>query len=116
MTKDELLQMIAAHLTVPGDVAMPPETAASVLCWPHLTERELEVLTCLAAGLTHQEIAALQCVAHGTVRTHAGNIISALQSVNARGAAVYGLLSGRVAQADVLALLRRYRPQLFVQG
>lgn len=115
MTDDELLKIIAQHFAVPADVAMP-EQQTRLLWWPRLTDKELEVLTCLAAGLTHQEIAAHQSVTPATARTHVGNIISSLQSINARGAMIYGLLSGRVAQADVLALLRQYRPHYFMRG
>lgn len=81
---------------------------------PHLTERELQVLACLTAGLSYREIAEHLCVSVGTARTHVYHIIDALQCVNSRGAACYGLVSGRVAQAELIELLRRYRPHFFV--
>lgn len=114
MTRDGLLQAIADHLATVADVAMAQEDAEAVLWHPHLTERELQVLTCLAAGLTHREIGDHLSVTTPTVRTHVGHVVAALQCGNARGAAVYGLVSGRVAVADVLSLWRLWRPQFFV--
>lgn len=93
-----------------------PLPDAPPMWWPHLTDREIEVLTCLAAGLTHREIGAHLSVTARTVATHVGHIINTLQCCNARGAVAYGLVSGRVALADVLALWRQYRPFFFVDG
>ncbi|MNV96694.1 Response regulator protein VraR [compost metagenome] len=61
-----------------------------------LTERELEVLALLAAGLSNKEIADHLVIAMGTVKVHVKNIFAKLK-VNRRTKAI--------AQAKELKLL-----------
>lgn len=59
-----------------------------------LTERELEVLTQLAQGLSNQEIAKTLVVSERTVRTHVSNILTKLHVANRTQAALYALREG----------------------
>ncbi len=59
-----------------------------------LTEREAEVLTLVAQGLTNQEIADRLFVSERTVRTHVSNILSKLHLANRTQAALYALRKG----------------------
>jgi ATP/maltotriose-dependent transcriptional regulator MalT len=61
--------------------------AASAALPEPLSERELEVLRLLAAGLSNQEIAEQLCVTLGTVKTHVHNIYGKLD-VNSRSKAI----------------------------
>lgn len=54
-----------------------------------LTERELEVLICLANGLTNQEIADKLFIGIKTVKTHVSNILKKLDVHDRTQAAVY---------------------------
>ena len=53
-----------------------------------LTEREAEVLGCLACGLPNREIAGEQFIAEKTVKTHISNILSKLGLADRTQAAV----------------------------
>lgn len=54
-----------------------------------LTERELEVLICLANGLTNQEVADKLFIGIKTVKTHVSNILKKLDVHDRTQAAVY---------------------------
>lgn len=109
MTRNELLRALADQLSTDGDVVVAP--TVDVRLWrPRLTQREVDVLTCLATGLTYREIGGHLAITAPTVKTHTCNIVGSLQCGNARAAIAMGLLSGRVRQEDVIDLWRRYRP------
>jgi NarL family two-component system response regulator LiaR len=59
-----------------------------------LTERELDVLLCIARGFTNQEIANTLFISDRTVRTHVSNIFSKLHLANRTQAALYALREG----------------------
>ncbi len=52
--------------------------AAALAAVAQLTEREREVLTLIARGLSNQEIGASMCVAETTVKTHVGRVFMKL--------------------------------------
>jgi DNA-binding NarL/FixJ family response regulator len=59
-----------------------------------LTDREAEVLTLIAAGLSNQEVAAHLFVAEATVKTHVNRIFSKTNSRDRRQAAAYAHRNG----------------------
>jgi len=72
-----VLQEVRENL--PTQELAAPQPAAQPLVEP-LSERELEVLDLIAAGLTNREIAKRLFIAHGTVKRHINNIYSKLQA------------------------------------
>ena len=59
-----------------------------------LTEREVEVLSLVARGLSNQEIADSLVVSERTVRTHVSNILGKLHLANRTQAALYAVREG----------------------
>jgi two-component system, NarL family, response regulator LiaR len=97
---DDLTQAIdavfAGKLILPSDLAQktlftdpdqPPPPA-------ELTDRELDVLRCLAQGLSNQEIADTLTIGLSTVRSHVRNILGKLHFANRTQAALYALDKG----------------------
>ena len=73
------------------EIKHPPELP---LAEEPLTRRELEVLQCLAQGLSNREIAAELSVSTRTVTTHVRNILDKLHLANRTQAALYALENG----------------------
>lgn len=70
------------------------QSAAGATAAPGLTHREVDVLKCLAQGLTNQEIAARLSVSARTVTTHVRNILDKLGLDNRTQAALYAVQQG----------------------
>lgn len=84
-----LQPMIARKLI--HEVKHPSQLPTSV---DPLTKRELEVLQCLARGLSNREIAAELVVSIRTVSTHVRNILDKLHLANRTKAALYAVEHG----------------------
>jgi NarL family two-component system response regulator LiaR len=77
-------------------VAAKPEPPASRPPAPlgDLTEREVEVLRLIAAGLNNREIAERLVISEKTVKTHVSSILSKLDLEDRTQAAIYALRHG----------------------
>jgi NarL family two-component system response regulator LiaR len=74
-----------------GELSRPSDLSATE---EPLTERELEVLSLVARGLSNQDIADRLVVSERTVRTHVSNILDKLHLANRTQAALYAVREG----------------------
>lgn len=93
----------AIRKTFAGQPTLEPEVTTKMMAkmrgtapalHEHLTEREMEVLLCMARGLANQEIAEELFIALKTVKTHVSNILSKLEVQDRTQAVVYAFQNG----------------------
>ncbi|MGF1492546.1 MAG: response regulator transcription factor, partial [Microcoleaceae cyanobacterium] len=88
----QLLSQLSPILSLSTD----PSSTNQTLVEP-LSERELEVLNCLAEGLSNQDIAEKLVVSLATVKWHASNIYSKLTVKNRSQAVIQARKLGIIA-------------------
>lgn len=66
-----------------------------------LTDREIDILKCVAKGLSNKEIADFLHISIHTVITHRKNITSKLGIKSASGLTIYAILEGLVNPGDI---------------
>jgi NarL family two-component system response regulator LiaR len=81
-----IARKVIGELNRPSENLLPTEEP--------LTEREVEVLSLVARGLSNQEIADRLVVSERTVRTHVSNILGKLHLANRTQAALYAVREG----------------------
>lgn len=100
---DEVISAI--RKAVKGETVIEPKVANKLLNrlrpkerLPHddLTEREMEVLLCIAEGMSNQEISKELFIGIKTVKTHVSNILSKLNVQDRTQAAIYANRHGLV--------------------
>lgn len=66
-----------------------------------LSQREIEIISCVARGLTNKEIADTLCLSVHTVATHRKNITSKLQIHTPAGLTIYAIINKLVKLQDI---------------
>ena len=100
---DQLSRAIKAAMT--GQIQLSPQVSARLIkemqptaVVDPLTDRELEVLGLVAAGLSNKEIAGQLTIGEKTVKTHVSNILSKLGLLSRTQAALYAVRMGLVTE------------------
>jgi NarL family two-component system response regulator LiaR len=99
VSAEELSKAIRAAAR--GEATLHPQVAARLMSEvggkkresgvDELTDRELEVLTLIARGMSNREIADALVIAEKTVKSHVSNILSKLHLADRTQAAIYAL-------------------------
>lgn len=76
------------------DASAPSADPDEAIVRHHLTEREVDVLRLLAAGLSNQEIAAELVISEKTVKKHLNAVFAKIDAANRVQAATFALRSG----------------------
>lgn len=108
---EELIDAI--HQVYRGEPSLHPKIARKVLLEisnptaktpseDPLTEREMDVLTSIARGMSNQEIGLSLSISETTVRTHVSRILNKLHLASRTQAALYALKEGLVDLNDDL--------------
>jgi two-component system, NarL family, response regulator LiaR len=103
-TPDELIGVV--RKAAAGESAISPRIAKALVAavtketrfHDDLTEREMEVLHCIADGLSNMDIANQLVISEKTVKSHVSNILSKLYLTDRTQAAVYAWREGIVKQ------------------
>lgn len=102
----------AVRKAAQGEAILHPKVAARIVQelqgekpvginpFTDLSERELEVLRLIAAGLPNQEIAEKLVIGERTVKSHVSNILSKLHLADRTQAAVYAWREGLVRKEE----------------
>ncbi len=93
-TAAKKLMAVAAHAPSRAEARQPEESS------PGLTDRELEVVGLIAAGLSNRAIAERLVVSEKTVKTHVGNILNKLDLEDRTQVAIYAFRHGLVPDRD----------------
>jgi NarL family two-component system response regulator LiaR len=84
------------HTSIANKLIRELQRTSNLIPEDPLTEREGEILTLVAQGLSNQQIAEKLFISERTVRTHMTNILSKLHLVNRTQATLYALREGLV--------------------
>jgi two-component system, NarL family, response regulator LiaR len=94
----------AIHAAARGEVRLGPGVAQRLVSGiaggaerqpeQDLTDRELEVLRCIARGRSNKEIGADLCISEKTVKSHVGRILDKLSLADRTQAALYAVKRG----------------------
>ncbi len=96
----------AIRAVADGLVWMPPTLQAEIASqWgsssvKQLTDREAQIVCCVAAGLHNAEIATRLTIAESTVKTHLNNVFQKLDVRDRVELAMYALRHGLIANTD----------------
>jgi two-component system, NarL family, response regulator len=95
--RDELIRAIR---TIASGQRCISRTAGAKLAGrigaPELTERELSVLRCVAAGQANKEVAAALGISEGTLKSHVNKIMQKLGALSRTDAVMVGLRKGLI--------------------
>lgn len=95
---DEMDDIIGRLVQLTGDMKTEPEQEQELL-----SQREKEIVVCVAKGMTNKEIADMLFISIHTVVTHRRNIAKKLQIHSPAGLTIYAIVNKLVDIQDVKA-------------
>jgi len=98
-----------AHLLIAGRLKEPGRQANGLgqLATPGLSDREVEILTCLLNGMSNKVIANQLRISEGTVKVHLKGILKKINVRNRTQAAIWAINNGIHQSADSMKSMAR---------
>ncbi len=97
-----------AHLLIAGRLKEPGRTnGLAQLATPGLSDREVEILTCLLNGMSNKVIANQLHISEGTVKVHLKGILKKINVRNRTQAAIWAINNGIHQPADSMKSMAR---------
>jgi len=98
-----------AHLLIAGRLKEPgrPSNGLAQLATPGLSDREVEILTCLLNGMSNKVIANQLHISEGTVKVHLKGILKKINVRNRTQAAIWAINNGIHQPADSMKSMAR---------
>lgn len=87
--EDLVTRLVGEYRRLSAEVAATGDTQQRGC--PHLTDRELEILRCLARGASNRDIADRLFIAEKTVKNHVSNLLKKLSLTDRTQAAIYAI-------------------------
>lgn len=91
----------ARHLESAAEALPPAEARAAAVTDENLSEREKEVIVCVAKGMSNKEIADALCISVNTVTTHRRNIANRLQIHSQAGLTIFAIIHHLIDIKDI---------------
>lgn len=93
--EEQLKRQEAHNMVIPPNNPLSEETPIV------LSEREKEIISCVARGMANKEIAEALCLSVNTVTTHRRNITKKLQIHTSNGLTIYAIVNKLVELQDI---------------
>lgn len=93
--------VVARRLTAVADETASDEAAAATVTDENLSDREKEVIVCVAKGMSNKEIADALCISVNTVTTHRRNIAARLQIHSQAGLTIFAIIHRLIDIKDI---------------
>lgn len=89
------------HLESAAETVPPAEAHAAAVTDENLSDREKEVIVCVAKGMSNKEIADALCISVNTVTTHRRNIANRLQIHSQAGLTIFAIIHRLIDIKDI---------------
>lgn len=89
------------HLESAAEALPPAEARAAAVTDENLSDREKEVIVCVAKGMSNKEIADALCISVNTVTTHRRNIANRLQIHSQSGLTIFAIIHRLIDIKDI---------------
>ena len=98
---ERLEEELIRHSSFHPETTLPDTSSQAENKFETLSEREKEIIACVAKGMANKEIADILCLSINTVTTHRRNITKKLQIRTSNGLTIYAIVNKLVELQDI---------------
>ena len=98
---ERLEEELKRHSSFHPTTTLPDTSSQAENKFETLSEREKEIIACVAKGMANKEIADILCLSINTVTTHRRNITKKLQIRTSNGLTIYAIVNKLVELQDI---------------